>query len=230
MSGLVESAIYRSVLALVEKDREQANLVLQNESRINQIEIEIDDQATRLLALDQPVATDLRLITAIIKINSNLERMGDLAVNIVERALSLMHEPMLNSVVDISHMANLVESMVGKVLDSFVHKDSEQAFYPMTPSTKRGILSTGSSSAICSTTRAVSRRGSTSFLWRAASSALPTTLRTSPKMSCSSWKAWTSAITPKSGSSIAGWPRTSSLLASCPLTSRRGSCLKPAFQ
>jgi len=127
MSGLVESAIYRSVLALVEKDREQANLVLQNESRINQIEIEIDDQATRLLALDQPVATDLRLITAIIKINSNLERMGDLAVNIVERALSLMHEPMLNSVVDISHMANLVESMVGKVLDSFVHKDSEQA-------------------------------------------------------------------------------------------------------
>jgi len=127
MSGLVESAIYRSVLALVEKDREQVNLVLQNESRINQIEIEIDDQATRLLALDQPVATDLRLITAIIKINSNLERMGDLAVNIVERALSLMHEPMLNSVVDISHMANLVESMVGKVLDSFVHKDSEQA-------------------------------------------------------------------------------------------------------
>jgi phosphate transport system protein len=127
MSGLVESAIYRSVLALVEKDREQANLVLQNESRINQIEIEIDDQATCLLALDQPVAADLRLITTIIKINSNLERMGDLAVNIVERALSLMHEPMLNSVVDIPHMANLVESMVKKVLDSFVQKDSELA-------------------------------------------------------------------------------------------------------
>jgi phosphate transport system protein len=127
MSGLVESAIYRSILALVEKDEEQANLVFQNESRINQMEIEIDERATGLLALDQPVAMDLRFITAAIKINSNLERMGDLAVNIVERALSLMHEPVLNTVVDVPHMANLVESMVRKALDAFVQKDAELA-------------------------------------------------------------------------------------------------------
>jgi phosphate transport system protein len=127
MSGLVESAIYRSILALVEKDEEQANLVFQNESRINQMEIEIDERATGLLALDQPVATDLRFITAAIKINSNLERMGDLAVNIVERALSLMHEPVLNTVVDVPYMANLVESMVRKALDAFVKKDAELA-------------------------------------------------------------------------------------------------------
>jgi phosphate transport system protein len=131
MSGLVESAIYRSVLALIEKDEDQANLVFQNESRINQMEIEIDEQATRLLALDQPVAADLRFITATIKINSNLERMGDLAVNIAERALSLMHEPVLSTVIDVPHMANLVESMVRKALDAFVQRDAELA---------RGIL------------------------------------------------------------------------------------------
>ena len=73
MSGLVESSIYRAVAALVNKDESQISLVLQNESRINQMEIEIDDAATGLLALDQPVASDLRLITSAIKINSDLE-------------------------------------------------------------------------------------------------------------------------------------------------------------
>jgi phosphate transport system protein len=127
MSGLVESAIYRSVLSLVEKDEAQANLVLQNEARINQMEIEIDDMATRLLALEQPVATDLRFITAAIKINNDLERMGDHAENIAERALSLIHEPSIKLVVDIPRMANLVESMVRKSLDSFVKKDADLA-------------------------------------------------------------------------------------------------------
>src|SRR6266567_7970865 len=127
MSGLVEFAIYSSAVALAERDEAQARHVLDNESRINNMQIEIDELATRLLALEQPVATDLRFITATIKINSNLERMGDLAVNIVERALSLMHEPVLSTVVDVPHMANLVESMVRKALDAFVQKDAELA-------------------------------------------------------------------------------------------------------
>lgn len=127
MSGLVESAIYRSVHALVEKDESLAEEVLKNESRVNQMEIEIDDLAVRLLALEQPVATDLRLITAAIKINNDLERMGDLAVSIAERALNLMHEPSLNALIDIPYMANLVESMVRKALDAFVKKDAELA-------------------------------------------------------------------------------------------------------
>src|SRR6266705_3845096 len=127
MSGLVEFAIYTSAVALAERDEAQARHVLDNESRINNMQIEIDELSTRLLALEQPVAMDLRFITAAIKINSNLERMGDLAVNIVERALSLMHEPVLNTVVDVPHMANLVESMVRKALDAFVQKDAELA-------------------------------------------------------------------------------------------------------
>jgi phosphate transport system protein len=127
MSGLVESAIYRSVLSLVRKDDAQAQEVSQNESRINQLQIQIDDRATRLLALEQPVARDLRFITAAIKINGDLERMGDEAVNIVERSLLLMHEPQITAPIDIPHMANLVQSMVRKALDSFVKKDVEMA-------------------------------------------------------------------------------------------------------
>ncbi len=127
MSGLVESAIYRSVLSLVEKDESQANLVLSNESRVNQMQIEIDDLATRLLVLHQPMAKDLRFITAAIKINNDLERMGDHAVNITERALSLMHESLVKPLIDIPHMANVAESMVRKSLDSFVKRDADLA-------------------------------------------------------------------------------------------------------
>jgi phosphate transport system protein len=127
MSGLVESAIYRSVHAVVDRDERLAQRVLENESRINQMEIEIDDMAVRLLALEQPVAIDLRLITAAIKINNDLERMGDLAGSIAERAVSLVHEAEVNAHIDIPYMAGLVESMVRKALDAFVKRDSELA-------------------------------------------------------------------------------------------------------
>lgn len=127
MSGLVESAIYRSVHSLVERDENLAELVFTTEQRINQMEIEIDEMAVRLLALEQPVATDLRLITSAIKINNDLERMGDLAYNVAERAVCLMHEPAVNALIDIPYMANLVESMVRKCLDAFVKKDAELA-------------------------------------------------------------------------------------------------------
>ena len=127
MSGLVEAGIYHSVQALVEKDPKQAQLVLKNEARINQMQMDIDEIATNLLALEQPVATDLRLITAAMKINTELERMGDLAVNTVERALSLMDQKLVRPPVDIPHLANLVESMVRKTLDAFVKKDAELA-------------------------------------------------------------------------------------------------------
>jgi len=127
MSGLVESGIYRSILSLTEKDEQQAQQALQNESRINQMEIEIDDLATGLLALEQPVASDLRFITAAIKINNALERIGDHAVNIAERALNLLHEPLVKPLIDIPRMANMVESMVRKALDAFVKRDAELA-------------------------------------------------------------------------------------------------------
>ena len=127
MSGLVEDSVYRSVLTLTEKDPQQAQKVLQNEAEINRMEIEIDDLATQLLALQQPMATDLRFLTSAIKINNDLERMGDLAVNIVERALSLLSEPLMTRLVDIPLMADRVQSMIRKCLDAFVKKDPDLA-------------------------------------------------------------------------------------------------------
>ena len=111
MGGLVESAIHDSVRSLTEKDEDLARQVLLNEARINQMEIEIDDLITRLLALQQPMAKDLRLLTAAIKINNDLERMGDLAVNIVERSLSLIRQLPVKPLIDIPQMARLAESM-----------------------------------------------------------------------------------------------------------------------
>jgi phosphate transport system protein len=127
MGALVESAVYRSVQGVVEKDEDLAQQVLQNEARINDLEIEIDDMAIGLLVLQQPVAADLRLITVAIKINNDLERMGDLAVNIAQRALDLMREAIIQPMVDIPHIAGLVQSMVRKSLDAFVNRDPELA-------------------------------------------------------------------------------------------------------
>lgn len=126
-SALVESAIYRGVLAVVQKDEALANEVLKNEIRVNEIEIEIDDLAVNLLALQQPMATDLRFIIAAIKINNDLERMGDLAVKIAERALSLLNEPIVKPMIDIPHIAALVQSMVRKSLDALVTRDADLA-------------------------------------------------------------------------------------------------------
>jgi phosphate transport system protein len=127
MGALVETAVYRSVQGVIEKEETLAQQVLQSEARVNALEMEIDDQAIRLLALQAPVAADLRLITAAIKINNDLERMGDLAVNIAQRALDLARESTIRPMVDIPYIAGLVQSMVRKSLDAFVHRDADLA-------------------------------------------------------------------------------------------------------
>jgi phosphate transport system protein len=127
MSSLVEAAIYRSITAVVQKDESLANDVLKNEARINSIEIEIDEFAISLLALQQPMAADLRFLVASLKINNDLERMGDLAVNIAQRAISLLNEPIVSPMIDIPHIAALVQSMVRKSLDAFVSRDADLA-------------------------------------------------------------------------------------------------------
>lgn len=127
MASLVEAAIFNSVNSVVQKDKLLAENVLAKEASINRMEVEIDDLAIKLLALRQPMAVDLRLIAAALKINTDLERMGDLAVNIAERAIDLIDEPVIRPMVDIPHIAALVESMVQKALDSFVNKDVELA-------------------------------------------------------------------------------------------------------
>ncbi len=127
MSSLVESAIQRSISAVIQKDRTAADEVFRNETRINAIEVEIDEFAINLLALHQPMAADLRLIVAALKINTDLERMGDLSVNIAQRAMSLIEEPVIKPMIDIPHIAGLVQSMVRKSLDAFVTRDADLA-------------------------------------------------------------------------------------------------------
>jgi phosphate transport system protein len=127
MAGLVESAISRSVRSLVDQSRELAEQVIRDEPKINSMEMEIDGMATRLLALRQPVARDLRFLTSALKINTDLERIGDLAQHIAERSLSLMHHPLVKPMVDIPTMASLVQSMLLKCLDAFVKGDEALA-------------------------------------------------------------------------------------------------------
>ncbi len=127
MSALVESAIYRSVQGVVEKNEDLAQLVIRNEARVNELQIEIDEMAIGLLALQAPMATDLRLITAALKINNDLERMGDLAVSMAEAALALIGEPAIRPLIDIPYIAGLAQGMVRKALDAFVTRDEELA-------------------------------------------------------------------------------------------------------
>jgi phosphate transport system protein len=127
MAALVEEAISGSVQSLVKRDTSLAQKTLDGEDRINRMENEIEDMCLKLLALRQPMAVDLRFITSAMKITTDLERMGDQAVNIAERAVSLNQEPQLKPYIDIPRMAEIVQSMVRDVLDSFVKRDSNLA-------------------------------------------------------------------------------------------------------
>src|SRR3989338_8405945 len=127
MSRLVESAIERSVDALLTRDSSLAKQVLEEERIINQMEIEIDDKGHSLSALWQPVAADLRLIAMILKINTDLERMGDHAVNIAEKTLLLTGEPQLETRFHFREMANAVLEMLKDSLAAFVNEDVELA-------------------------------------------------------------------------------------------------------
>jgi phosphate transport system protein len=128
MAALVELAIHQSVEALVNRDEQSAKEVFWKEALINKKDLEIDDYATRLLALYQPMASDMRFLAAVIKINGDLERMGDLAVTITHRALSLMQEsPEEKPLIDIPQMASLAEDMVRKSLHALVQRDEALA-------------------------------------------------------------------------------------------------------
>lgn len=129
MGGLVESSIHTSVQALVEHDDRMARRVVEDETLINRMELDIDARVTRLLALNQPVAGDLRLLVMCLKINTDLERMGDLAVNVAERAISLnkLKAPLGQPLQEMPRMASMVEDMLHRTLDAFVRRDAEQA-------------------------------------------------------------------------------------------------------
>jgi phosphate transport system protein len=131
MGGLVAQSIHRSVLSLVEKNEDYAHQVLRDESRIDQLEIQIDDLVASIIAREAPVARDMRFVVVAIKINTDLERMGDMAVGIVERSLASLRQPGLDHEVNFTEIANLVESMVLTSLEAFVNRDAALA---------RGIL------------------------------------------------------------------------------------------
>ena len=127
MGGMVESSVHRSVRALVDRDESLARMVLDGEPAINRMEKEVDELCTRLLVLQQPMARDLRFLTSVLKINTDLERMGDLAKNIAACTLSLLKVPPLKLNVDIPHISSLVEQMLLKSLDAFVQEDADMA-------------------------------------------------------------------------------------------------------
>lgn len=129
MGGLVESSIHTSVQALVEHDDRMARRVVEDELLINKMELDIDARVTRLLALNQPVAGDLRLLVMCLKINTDLERMGDLAVSVAERAISLnrLAAPLGKPLLEMPRMAAMVEDMLHRTLDAFVRRDADMA-------------------------------------------------------------------------------------------------------
>ncbi len=127
MSAMVQTAIRESVSSLELSDESRAQSVLQGESDVNRMELDVDQLVTSLLALEQPVAGDLRFITAAGKINNNLERIGDLAVNIAERSESLIQHPHVAVRTDIAKLAEMAEAMVRMALDAFIRKDADDA-------------------------------------------------------------------------------------------------------
>lgn len=127
MATLVERTIHDAVQSLVKRDSDLANEIFKRERQINEMELMIDEMCLKLLALRQPMAVDLRFITSAMKIITDLERMGDQAVNIAERAISLNQEPQLKPYIDLPRMAEIAQSMVKDVLDAFVNRDVQLA-------------------------------------------------------------------------------------------------------
>jgi len=124
MGSMVEQGIADSIKAMLERNPEIARRVLENEHRINAFELENDTAVVDLLALQQPVASDLRFILAALKINNDLERIGDHAVNIAESAISYTSRPPLTIQTDIPRMAQISQVMLRDAIDGFVHNSA----------------------------------------------------------------------------------------------------------
>ena len=124
MGWMVEKAIFNSVEALQKNNPKLANEVVAADNQIDKIELAIDDLCLELLATQQPMAMDLRFITTGMRVGTDLERIGDMAVDIAQRTMELSALPLLKPLIDIPKMANLSEKMVHRALDAFVKKDA----------------------------------------------------------------------------------------------------------
>jgi phosphate transport system protein len=127
MGALVEERVHLAVLALMERRADLAEQVVAGDRAVNDLQIEIDDRCLKLLALQQPMATDLRFITCAMKINADLERIGDQAVNVAQNSLRLMTHPPLRALIDVPRMAEIAQAMTRDSLDAFVKKDAALA-------------------------------------------------------------------------------------------------------
>ncbi|GIW44866.1 MAG: phosphate transport system regulatory protein PhoU [Candidatus Binatia bacterium] len=127
MGGLVEKQIANATEALVQRDDALARQTIERDHTVNRLDVEIDELCLRLLALHQPAARDLRLITTALKITTDMERIGDMAVNICERALELNQEPPLKPFIDIPRMVDIALDMLRECLNAFVNEDVDLA-------------------------------------------------------------------------------------------------------
>jgi len=127
LGSLVETMVERAVASLVDRDSRLAEEIIASDDRVDALDLEIDEDCLRLLALQQPAAKDLRFITTAMKITTDLERMADQAVNICQRAIELNEEPQLKPYIDIPMMSQLSQKMLRDSLDAFVRRDAELA-------------------------------------------------------------------------------------------------------
>ena len=127
MAGLAERAVHQAVQAVFQKDADLAKRVLDEERDINEMQIEIDDRVMQLVALQQPMAVDLRFVLSASRINNDLERIGDQAVNIAQSALRILRHPQVKPYVDLPRMSELAEGMVRDSLNALVHRDADLA-------------------------------------------------------------------------------------------------------
>ncbi|HEY6549263.1 MAG TPA: phosphate signaling complex protein PhoU [Vicinamibacteria bacterium] len=127
MGALVEDRVHRAVHSLIDRKAEEAEVIIKGDQIVNELHIEIDDRCLRLLATQTPLAVDLRLITSAMKINSDLERIGDQAVNVAENVVKILPQPPLKPLIDIPRMAEIAEKMTRDSLDAFVRRDPELA-------------------------------------------------------------------------------------------------------
>ena len=127
MGALVEERVHQAVRSLIDRRQEEAEQVIASDKEVNDLQIDIDDRCLKLLATQTPLAGDLRLITAAMKINADLERIGDQAVNVAENVIKLLPQPPLKPLIDIPRMAEIAQQMTRDALDSFVKKDPDMA-------------------------------------------------------------------------------------------------------
>ncbi len=127
LGATVEEAIGLSVRALLERDSQLAEQVIANDDAIDQMELDIDAATVELIAKMQPTAVDLRFVAAVMKVTPELERIGDLAVDVSERAIELNREPLLKPLIDLPRLAAIAQEMVRQALDSFVRRDPDLA-------------------------------------------------------------------------------------------------------